>query len=517
MRILLPFLLIFAPLAAQDALVQKGQLDGNDIGGQFGTSVAGAGDTNGDGIVDLIVGEPGDLSGGNGRVTLYDGATLSQIWSIGGGASAMRLGYSVAGAGDVNGDGAMDVIAGGPFANASGGLVYVLSGADGSTIHQISGSGGDFLGAGVTGVNDVDGDGNSDFAIGSSWAGGAGSVTLYSGATGAAIWTANGPSPGQQFGASLSGAGDVDGDGTPDVITGSPMDGTNGPGAGSATVLSGATGAVIWSWGGVQAFDKFGSGVSGARDFNKDGYADLLIGASAADTTGTGWNSGAIYVMSGRTGAALMRITGNASGDNLGTSVNSTGDVNADGINDFLAGGQNVGGNNGEAYVISGDDGSILYRFEGLAQGDLLGCSIAGMGDMDGDSRPELAVGARAADPNGVTESGQVLVLGSARTPTMEMRSMVGGTTATANVYACTPNGQVYIAWSFAGGGPITTPWGNGLVSKPFKYVIVNADASGNLTLPNAIPNSASGLRIWLHGADAGSQTLMNGLELVIG
>ncbi|MCA9773744.1 MAG: FG-GAP repeat protein, partial [Myxococcales bacterium] len=159
---------------------------------------------------------------------------------------------------------------------------------------------------------------------------------LLTGATGARaqsalIFAAEGAAPGDGFGGAISGAGDVDRDGTPDVIIGARLfDGPAGADSGQAVVRSGRTGAVLRTLNGENAGDRFGAAVSGAGDVNGDGTPDLLVGA-------VGWDSpsatdvGKVYVYSGATGALIRSIEGEAAFDVLGRGLDTLGDVNGDG------------------------------------------------------------------------------------------------------------------------------------------------------------------------------------------
>ncbi len=518
-----------APLVAQGSLVVKGQVDGVLSNDQFGASVSGATDANGDGLFELIVGVPGsDLGSPNGgEVAFYDGATGSLLWRVTSPFANSRLGLWVAGAGDFNNDGIPDVLAGAPndpTNGANAGAAYVYSGIDGSVLWAGYGNPGDLYGSSVSGVNDIDLDGYSEIVVGAPSAspGGlakSGSAWVISGATGTVLWQMDGTSMGENFGGSCSGAGLVDDDAIRDVIVGSPDDSTGFSSAGSVRVISGATGLDIWKWVGTSSFEKFGSAVSGARDFDKDGRADLMVGAPFYDGP-NGFDSGTLILYSGRTGKEIFRWDGGLANDRFGTWVNSTGDVNADGTNDFIVGAPLddwTALDAGAVYVISGDDASVLFRGGGLLRGDRMGSSVTTMGDLDGDGRADLAASAPFADPNAQGEAGQVVIWGPPRAPTVEIFNLVAGSTAVATFRACTPNGKIYLAWSAKGGGPVSTPWGNGLVTPPFKYVILNADPNGNLVLPQPVPSSAAGLRLWFHGADAGSATLLNPMERVIG
>ncbi|MCJ7459407.1 MAG: FG-GAP-like repeat-containing protein, partial [candidate division Zixibacteria bacterium] len=155
------------------------------------------------------------------------------------------------------------------------------------------------------------------------------------------------------FGYSVSGAGDVNNDGYADLIVGALLNSAGGSFAGRAYVYSGQTGALLYTFTGEAAGDEFGCSVSGAGDVNKDGYADLIVGTFAYPG---GTYAGRAYVYSGQTGALLYTFTGAAANDQLGVSVSGAGDVNKDGYADLIVGahGNSAGGSfAGRAYVYS--------------------------------------------------------------------------------------------------------------------------------------------------------------------
>ena len=211
--------------------------------------------------------------------------------------------------------------------------------------------------------------------------------------------TFDGDSRGDFLGQSVSGAGDVNGDGLPDLIVGAVGDDNNGIDSGSARIISGAGGGVLYNFNGDVAGDLFGESVSGAGDVNGDGFADLIVGTPLSDSNGP--NSGNVRVFSGANGSILYNFDGDSHGHRLGQSVSGAGDVNNDGLDDLIVG-SSVGNNDagrGSARVFSGVDGSILYIFTGDATTDSFGFSVSGAGDVNGDGVADFIVGAR--DGNG--------------------------------------------------------------------------------------------------------------------
>ncbi|MCH8236320.1 MAG: FG-GAP repeat protein, partial [Chloroflexi bacterium] len=365
----------------------------------FGYRVSGAGDVNGDGVPDLIVGSPGDEVNGvgaSGSARVFSGLDGSLIYTFGGDQYADRLGVSVSGAGDVDGDGFADLIVG---SNRSPlGYARVYSGKNGSIIYTFFGDAAfDDFGRSVSGAGDVDGDGFDDMIVGArsddTNATNSGYARVFSGQDGSIIYTFYGAAVFfDSYGFSVSGAGDVDGDGFDDLIVGAIQNATI---TGRAEVLSGANGSILYTFSGNVASDGFGGSVSGAGDVNGDGFADLIVGASRDDNNGS--ESGSARVFSGADGSILYTFDGDAGFDSLGSSVGGAGDVNGDGFADLIVGAaldDNNGKTSGSARVFSGADGAVLFTVDGDSVGDALGLSVSGAGDIDGDGFADLIVGA---------------------------------------------------------------------------------------------------------------------------
>jgi hypothetical protein len=396
----------------------------NDL---FGGSVSGAGDVNNDGFDDFIVGAPFDSNNAtnSGSARVFSGVDGSILYTLNGDSAGDLFGISVSGAGDVNGDGFADLIVGARNADNNGadsGSARVFSGVDGAILYTFNGdSAGDQFGGSVSGVGDVNNDGFDDFIVGalgdSNNATSSGSARVFSGADGSVLYTFNGDLAFDQFGNSVSGAGDVNGDGFADLIVGAFGDGNNGFGSGSARVFSGATGAILYTYNGDSALDQFGVSVSGAGDVNNDGFDDFIVGAFGDDNNGM--NSGSARVFSGVDGSVLYTFNGDSAGDQFGGSVSGVGDVNNDGFADFIVGAfgdDNNGSASGSARVFSGATGAILYNFNGDSQGDQFGISVSGAGDVNNDGFDDLIVGA-PFDGNNGGESGSARVFLSVPLP----------------------------------------------------------------------------------------------------
>ncbi len=390
-------------------------LNGDSEGDELGTSVSDAGDVNGDGHADLIVGAPFDDNNGDnsGSARVFSGLDGSMLYTFNGDTGDW-LGHSVSGAGDVNGDGYADLIVGAYQDDNNGnnsGSARVFSGVNGSILYTFNGdSADDLLGESVSGAGDVDGDGHADLIVGAygddNNGPASGSARVFSGLDGSILYTFNGDSAFDYLGASVSGAGDVNGDGYADLIVGAYQDDNNGNNSGSARVFSGVNGSILYTFNGDSAYDRLGFSVSGAGDVNGDGYADLIVGAPFDNNL-----SGSARVFSGLDGSMLYTFNGDFVGNAFfGTSVSDAGDVNGDGVADLIVGAQALLSEGlPYAQVFSGLNGSILYDFFGDSAGDSFGVSVSGAGDVDGDGYDDLIVGATYDDNNGA-DSGSARV-----------------------------------------------------------------------------------------------------------
>ncbi|NQU47421.1 MAG: FG-GAP repeat protein [Planctomycetes bacterium] len=324
------------------------RFDGTESAGWFGRSTAGVGDVDGDGFGDLIVGAPNETPNGivrAGRAYLYSGATGALLRQFEGTSAFDYLGTSVAGAGDIDRDGIGDVIIGATNAHPGSGFsgsTFVYSGVTGTLIWRFNGiQDGEQMGTAVANAGDVDGDNVNDVIVGAKSAAHhgrslAGAAYVYSGATGMEIWRFNGKAAYDNFGSAVAGAGDVNGDGHDDLMIGIPnADPNNLQYAGAAHVYSGATGEILWYFNGMSAGDQLGASVSGGGDVNGDGFDDVIAGAKNVEGFAALGNA---YVWSGATGELLTTIRGDAWGDNLGSAVALIGDLNGDRLCDFAVG-----------------------------------------------------------------------------------------------------------------------------------------------------------------------------------
>lgn len=289
------------------------------------------------------------------------------------------------------------------------GLLITSSPAQLIQIH--TGAPGARIGAALARIGDIDGDFVDDYAIGfplesGPFGAGAGAVRVYSGATRTVIRLLQGPNYGAGFGFAIASAGDVDGDGRPDVIVGAPSAWAPGTtsATGSAQVFSGATGALIHTFFGDSAGDRFGHAVASAGDFDADGYGDVIIGAPNDDVFGAGPERGSAFVYSGRTRAFTWAVNGTANFAHCGESVSAAGDQNNDGYDDVLVG--IPGRDLVQLFSISTFPAVLIRDYTSPASGTRFGAVVKIVGDPDGDGRQNVAIGA----PNAFGNAGRVEV-----------------------------------------------------------------------------------------------------------
>jgi hypothetical protein len=408
--------------SSQTLLTLTGEAAGDFFGGDVGT----AGDVNGDGYADVIVGaylnDGSGLETDIGRAYVYyggPGADAVADLTMTGEAAGDYFGFSAGTAGDVNGDGYDDVIVGAyqswPGGIRKAGRAYVYYGgpaADAVADLTLSGTGIDgYFGFSVGTAGDVNGDGYADLIVGAAgyYTGccdvGAAYV-YYGGATPNTVadLTLTGPPGFNNYALSVGTAGDVNGDGYADMIVGENLNDEGGLESGAAHVYyGGATPDAVADLKllGV-AGDRAGRTSRTAGDLNGDGYSDLIISAVGLG----GPNPGRAYVFYGGAApntVADLTLTGEAGGDRFGSVVGTAGDVNGDGYADLIVGASlnDAGGvSAGRAYVFRagpGIDAVADLTVTGASTGHQLGFAVGTAGDVNGDGKDDVIVGAPGA------------------------------------------------------------------------------------------------------------------------
>ena len=490
-----------SPIELSDVVAGTGGfvINGIDAADLSGASVSGAGDVNGDGLGDLIVGvpfaDPGAASGAGESYVVFGKAstTAVELSAVAAGTGGFVIngiavfddsGGSVSGGGDVNGDGLADLIVGANGADPGGESYVVFGKASGTAVDLstvASGTGGfvingidayDSSGS-VSGAGDVNGDGLADLIVGALGADPNGdslagesyvvfgkangtAVELSSVASGAGGFIINGVDTEDRSGRIVSGGGDVNGDGLADLIVAASyadpggdseagesyvvFGKANGTAVELSDVAAGTGGFVV---NGIDPDDESGFSVSGAGDVNGDGLADLIIGARYADPPSDG-DAGESYVVFGKVSGAVVElsavaagtggfmINGIDSGDSIVGSVSGSGDINGDGLADLLIGaGSSISGGEylaGESYVVFGKSSGTTVELSAVAAGtggfimngidefDFSGGSVSGAGDVNGDGLADLIIGASGASPGGYSGAGESYVVFSPET-----------------------------------------------------------------------------------------------------
>jgi len=387
------------------------EIKGRKGGDQFGFSAAGGSDLDGDGIDDIAVGAIGHGQSGQnslGAVHLFS-ADGSLLTVIAGDEEEAMYGAAIVGLGDINGDGLGDLAVGAPYADIAGsakqGQVFFYSGTSETPFRIITGdSDGEQFGSALARIPDMNGDGRAEVLIGAPvHSSKRGQARLFSGATGALLDSHSGSHSGEKFGAAVASAGDVNGDGTVDLLIGAPGYTSGGlSNRGRIEIRSGLDGSLLEERIGENESDAFGCSVAGLGDLNGDGDLEYMVGAFHYSSIPNALN-GAAYVFSYNHATPLYFFEGESYRAQFGYALAAPGDMNGDGIGDIAVSGFRNNapdglGDSGRVSVYSGADGNRLAWMDGESGGDQIGSSIAGVGDIDGDSRNEIVTGAHLVD-----------------------------------------------------------------------------------------------------------------------
>ena len=406
----------------------------------LGYSVASAGDVNGDGLSDVVVGAPGlnalyvpvphvgevyvYLGSANGPSTTPAATIYRSEYENSG------FGYSVAGAGDVNGDGYSDIIVGDlDYHGVGAAAIYFGSPGGTSTTPgwlvsgtQGLGSNGGSAGFGtvVAGAGDVNGDGFDDVLVADPQHDTRprvdnGAVYLYLGGPGGPStnpdWTFTGVKSASSLGYPLAGAGDVNGDGYADIVVSEPGFSTGSSALGRVLVFLGSPSGLRdkpdWTMSDASCC-AFGSAVASAGDVNGDGYADVIIGQSqfkpdrfAPSTSAVGRAYVFLGSKNGLSKSADWIVTGTQTVTYFGGAAASAGDVNADGYADVMVGAPTYSDDQsaeGRVFVYLGSGAGLSTLPVWFADGDQAGAgfgsALASAGDVNGDGHSDIVIGA---------------------------------------------------------------------------------------------------------------------------
>jgi hypothetical protein len=398
---------------------------------QAGAAAAGAGDVDGDGYDDVIVGAPkyeAEVYRGGAAFVFHGargGLETTPSWVASGEAQGNGFGTAVAPAGDVNCDGYADVIVGAPYYGQNHGKVYLYYGSPSglSAVPDWSYTGPQrdiWLGWSVATAGDVDGDGCADVLIGAKYYSEGqsqeGAAFLFYGSPGglaaAPDWTGQINQAGAQFGYALAGAGDINRDGYADVLAGAPYyertpadlnEGAIFLYYGSADGLSDEPG---WMASGEAPGARLGYSVSGGSDLNGDGYPDLAAGAPGGyQVPSSAYVQGRVFAYYGSaSGPGLVpdwSHTEAAPYSGYGEALALTGDLNGDLYGDLIVGAWNASldqSKEGVIYVHHGGSGGLAqnpgWRAEGNKAETGFGAWVAPAGDVNRDGYGDIVVGA---------------------------------------------------------------------------------------------------------------------------
>lgn len=390
---------------------------------QFGVVLETLQDVDDDGIRDFLTGSPRSSAGGSfsGLVELRSGASgsLLRSWT---GPDFSEFGASLSFLDDLDDDGLWDFVVGAPSDSSAfleGGSVTAYSSATGQELWRFEGES-DLERAGfdLATIEDRDGDGLREVLVGSAFSHtpvgfNSGSIRILSGSDGSVLLYRDGPDPGVQFGVSVGGLDDIDGDGTADLAVGAWGDTDAGPSAGAVYGVSGSTGELLWKAIGKLTDDHLGRDLDTIEDFDGDGFRDLLVGVPEA-VREPFTSIGEVRVVSGSDGSELLTISGTQNKERLGQQLARIDDWNGDGVGEWALAAPYRFNYIGRVLVHDGATGELLHEVLGPPNPGLFGTGLASLDDLDGNGVPELLVGAPFDSSSELAFAGSVRVFGGA-------------------------------------------------------------------------------------------------------
>jgi hypothetical protein len=413
-------------LSTKAAWVTQGTVKG----AKYGYTVASAGDVNGDGYADVVVGAPlqSQLAYKDGAVYVFHGSanglSASANWFTGSGLQGSWFGHSVSTAGDVNGDGYDDIVVG-AYSYKNGdqepeeGAAFLYYGSkdglQGEPGWQVeSDQANAQLGYAVAGAGDLNNDGFDDLAVGARYYTGdeenEGALYVYYGGKDGPALTADLLIEGDQsnggFGSTVASAGDVNGDGCDDLLVGAPNFDYEEVNAGAVFGFYGSKDGMSesWDWRAIsdQPEADFGISVGVAGDVNGDGFADVVVGAPGYAYEPASLGSAFVYYGSrdGLSETESWRADSGQTTALFGSSVSSAGDVDKDGYDDVIVGAYKYRADQpeeGGAFVYLGTPTGLKPYYGWWVVGDKadawFGYSVAAAGDVDQDGFADVVVG----------------------------------------------------------------------------------------------------------------------------
>ena len=533
---------IGAPQASTNGLFQNGfvrmlsgnwgytlwTIHGDDNAQSFGNKLHCDFDLNRDGFSDLVVVSHQAHSNGlvrNGLMQAIDTTNGASIWRTTGSASHEVLGDRFMMVPDLDADGVRDLLVSSPEAFTNGlfwnGWAGAFSGASGTPIWRIDGaSSNENLGQHFTFVDDIDGDGTPDAISGSPNASVAGLIEngelmAISGQSGTMLWVVTGTDNYGRLGNRLLTLGDASGDGLSDFVAlSSDADADGLVDAGTIQGFDASSGAVLWRIDGLAAGDHLGDRALNPGDLNADGIDDLIVSSPFADSALA--NTGSLTALDCVTGTTLWATNGQLEGESLGGDILNMSDINGDDVPDIISFARHADtkglSNNGLVKAISGQTGEIVWRLEGQRNDEYLGAVYRATDDHDGDGFPDLFLGSPYGDSGRLADNGYVVAVSAGMGLHLEVSQLIAGQTGSLSVTDFEAFSHAHFLGSFRGPGPHSQFGLTVALTAPIRLGVDQVDAAGAASWPIAIPASAAGRRLWFQAVQqmAGAVKLSN-------